>query len=1061
MFKLLLLLLISVAFVDAQEIKFTKKEKEWLSKNPTITYVYEPDWAPFEWKNDIDKHTGIISDIIQLIAKKTDIYFLPINTKTWAQSVQLAKQNKVDMYSGVIQTIKREEYMNFSFKDIYSYKSVFITNQNYKDIDLTLKNLQVAIVKENALGVYLKKKYPNITFINVNSTTDGLEALRSKKIDIFALNQVSAKYFIHKKGYTTLKIAKTLDYRFHLKIALSKEMPKVALTIIDKALSTISEEELNNIFNKWTEVHKKQPLNWKLYGQITFGIFGVLIFLLWHNRKLHTLVKEKTFQLNQTLEGLEYQVMARTNELSQSKQNLESTTNAITDSIYYKDLNFTYTWVNDAFCKYMHLPREEILGQNDFDLFEEDISIKSNFQDSKIVQDGKSIYFEDKVHSPVGKTIYISSHKHALKDKNNNIFAIVGTIADITVQKETEIEIRRQKDFIQTLIDSQEQLIITTDGTKLISANETFLDFFAVYSIDNFKEEYSYDCVCEAFNRDAPKEYLQIMMENEKWVDYLVSRSYNNQTHRVMISRGDSDFIFSVSATKLPTKEGIKSVIFTDITELEDAKESAIKAELIAQNANASKSEFLANMSHEIRTPMNAIIGFSELLHEQITDKHLKQFTKTIQSAGHTLLELINDILDISKIEAGKMSITLSPTNPYHLLKDTADIFTLKLQEKGLDLIVDIDSSIPQTIIIDEVRVRQIVLNLIGNAVKFTSSGYIKLCAKPIKVDDEASTVDLQISIEDSGIGIKENQIEKIFGSFEQHDGQDTKKYGGTGLGLSISTKLANMMDGELSVTSKYGEGTTFYLTLHNISISSIIIQREEDKESKKYKFLPATILLVDDIKNNRELVEQNFKDSDIKIITAHNGKVATEIAKTEDIDLVLMDIRMPIMDGYEAAQIIKEFKPVLPVIALTASVMEDEFERVKSGNFNGYLRKPILRKNLFEELAKYLKYVEEKKEQIQTQQEIFLGEKAEANLTLIKESLDGEISVLYEKVKKSNNMNDSKHFATKLLELSSDHEIEHLKDYSEALIVCVEIFDIMGMKKLLEEYKSNISIFN
>ncbi len=1060
MFKLLLLLFISAAFVDAQDIKFTKKEQEWLNKNQTITYVYDPDWAPFEWKNDIDKHTGIISDIIQIIAKKTDIYFLPINTKTWAQSVELAQQQKVDMFSAVIQTSKREKYMKYSFKDIYSYKAVFVTDESYPEIDSTLKNLQIAIVKENGLGVYLRKKYPNITFVDVDSTTDGLQALKNKTIDIFALNQVSAKYFINKIKYKNLKIAKTLDFRFHLKIALSKQMPDIALSIIDKALSTISEDELNNIFNKWTEIHTKEPLNWKLIGEIAFVIFILLLFLLWHNRKLHLLVKEKTSQLNQTLEGLENEVEKRTDELSQTKKNLESTTNAISDAIYYKDINFTYTWVNDAFCKYMHLPREEILGQNDFDLFEEEISVKSNFQDTKLIEDGKSIYFEDRVYSPVGKTIYISSQKHALKDKQNKIYAIVGTISDITVQKETEIEIRRQKDFIQTLIDSQEQLIITTDGTKIISANETFLDFFAVYSIDNFKEEYGYNCVCEAFNTDAPKDYLQIMMENEKWVDYLVSRSYNNQTHKVMISRGDSDFIFSVSATKLPLKEGIKSVIFTDITELEEAKESAIKSELIAKNANASKSEFLANMSHEIRTPMNAIIGFSELLHEQIEDKHLKQFTKTIQSAGHTLLELINDILDISKIEAGKMSITLSPTNPYHLLKDTADIFTLKLQEKGLDLIVDIDKSIPETIIIDEIRVRQIILNLIGNAVKFTSTGYIKLSAKPIKIDDEASTVDLQISIEDSGIGIKENQIEKIFGSFEQHDGQDTKKYGGTGLGLSISTKLANMMDGELSVKSTYGKGTTFYLTLHNISISSIVIQREDDKESRSYKFLPSTILLVDDIKNNRELVEQNFKDSDVKVITAHNGKIATEIAEVENIDLILMDIRMPVMDGYQAAQIIKGFKPTLPIIALTASVMEDEFERVKSGHFNGYLRKPILRKNLFEELSKYLKYVEEE-QKIEIQQEISLHEKALANLNIIKELLNGEIFALYEKVKKSNNMNDSKHFATKILELSSDYEIDHLKDYAEALIVSIEIFDIMGMKKLIEEYESNISVFN
>ncbi|MEA3227827.1 MAG: ATP-binding protein [Campylobacterota bacterium] len=743
----------------------------------------------------------------------------------------------------------------------------------------------------------------------------------------------------------------------------------------------------------------------------------------------------------------------KTSDIKKSKQELESATNALSDSIYYKNLSLNYTWVNDSFCKLMNLPRTDILGKNDFDLFEEEISIKSTFVESQLMENGKDIYFESTTTSPYGKTIYLASKKYLLKDNNNKAYAIAGMISDITLQKETEMEIFKQKNFIQKLIDSQEQLIITMNNHTLNSVNETFLDFFAVDSIENFKKEYNSTCISSTFKKDVPNGYLQEKMDNIKWIDYIGS----NSSDKVIISREGHDFIFSISVTTLPQKESLKLVVFTDITELETAKEKAIEAETISQKANQSKSEFLANMSHEIRTPMNAIIGFSELLHEQVEDKHLKQFTKTIQSAGHTLLELINDILDLSKIEAGKLNITQVPTNIYHLIEETTNIFALKLEEKGLDLLLDIDRSIPQTIIIDEIRIRQILLNLIGNAIKFTPSGSIKVILKPITTDEMKSTVDFSISVKDTGIGIKENQLEKIFHSFEQHDGQDTKEYGGTGLGLSISNKLAKMMDGEITVESQYSKGSTFTLTLHHISISSIVVEKEQKSTLKHYKFKQATLLLVDDIKNNRELVKQNFKDSKIKIITAYNGQVAVDIAKKQKIDIVLMDIRMPIMDGYQAATIIKKLKPDTPIIALTASVMENEFQKIKSNNFNGYLRKPILRRELFEELAKYLEYDEEIETIIQEEEKIVLSSKTEKNRKLIIDTLNNNINILFEKVQKSNNINDTKHFATTLLELSHNYEIEYLKQYAESLIVAIDSFDIMEIKKLLGEYKDQI----
>ena len=1053
-FFVLLTLLITSLY--AQTPTFSEEERAWLETKPTIDYTYDPDWAPFEWTNDVNQHTGILADILLLIQKHSGIHFVAHHAKSWEDAVNAVERGDVAMFSGVVKNKKRETYLNFSYKDIYSYNAAVITNRvnqkEYKNLS-SLQNTRVLLVKKNALGSYIQEKYPYLNFHFVSRTHEALKLLKKNKNDIFITNIVTAKYFINKEFSHDLQVANELEYRFHLKIALKKDITPLALSIIDKSIAAISDEAFKNIFTKWTEGHTAYKIDWLLLLEIALAVATVLLFLLYNNRKLHTLVKEKTEALQKTLQQQEELVAQRTQELNHSKQNLENATNAISDALFHKDLELRYTWVNDAFCRYADLSREEIIGKDDTELFDDDISIQSSFQDAKLIENGESIYFESRIQTPLKKTLYISAQKHLLRDLNNQPYAIAGTISDVTAQKEIEIEIRRQKEFIQTLINSQEQIIITTNGKSLISVNEMFHQFFEVASLEEFQERYGVKKISETFSSDSPEGFLQPMMGNETWIDYVASRAMHQEVHKAMIKRGETNFIFSVTAAILPDSKHLKSAVFTDITELENAK---VTAEL----ANKSKSEFLANMSHEIRTPMNAIIGFSELLNEQIEDKRLKQFTKTIQSAGHTLLELINDILDISKIEAGKLTITPNPTNPYHLIEDTANIFALKVQEKGIDLFVEIDKEIPHSLILDEVRVRQILLNLIGNAVKFTQKGYIKLTAKLQKIDDVQSSVDLLISVEDSGIGVKEDQLEKIFLSFEQQDGQDSKEFGGTGLGLSISSKLAKLMSGELSVVSQFSKGSTFTLRLTNLSISSIILEKEHQEQTVSYNFKPATILIVDDIKNNRELVEQNFKNSAINFISAKNGAEAVEIAKKQRVDVILMDIRMPIMDGYQAAKIIKTREKNLPIIALTASVMKDEFDTLKSSSFDGYLRKPILKKNLFAELAKFLPYDTSSNEEFKESASCkIISQKTRENLEDIEIKLNTQLLEMQQKALKSNNMNDIKAFAHMLLELADEYEIRHLQEYANALKDAVGIFDILEIKKLLQSYSEQIEL--
>jgi len=618
------------------------------------------------------------------------------------------------------------------------------------------------------------------------------------------------------------------------------------------------------------------------------------------------------------------------------------------------------------------------------------------------------------------------------RDENSNILL---TLREVNNQQEQlNAEILKESKVLTTIMSSTEDLIFYKDkDLNYIGANDAYSKFMGLD-----KEEIIGHNDYELFDKDVAtffRDYDRQVIKNNKVIE-------NNEI--IMNAKGDK--IYSLTQ-KIPFYYEEESLgilgICRDVTALVIAKETA-------ELANKSKSEFLANMSHEIRTPMNAIIGFTELLNEQITEPKLNSYIKTIQNAGQSLLTLINDILDLSKIEAGKFQINKTPTNLYNLANELALVFTINLKSKGLDFIVDINSDVPSSLLVDEVRLRQVLFNLIGNAVKFTSKGYIKLSMKALSVNEHLSKIDLEILVEDSGLGIPQKQLEKIFKEFQQIDGQDNRQFGGTGLGLSISSRLCEMMGGDILVESEENKGSCFKVKLYDIDISAMV-QEKKLSQNTSIVFKKAKVLVVDDIENNRELILRNFEETEIEIITANDGLEAIQRFKEDSPDLIFMDIRMPNMDGYEAAQKIKEFSNV-PIIALTASVMAEEHERLKGKNFDGFLRKPVLKSELYLELSKFLKY-EDKQENSEDKKEYKVSKKTQENIETISEIVKKKIIPLHTKVSKTNQIKDVQNLAVEVEMLAKEYDIEILNNYAFKLYEAIDTFDIMSIEVLLNEF--------
>jgi PAS domain S-box-containing protein len=474
-------------------------------------------------------------------------------------------------------------------------------------------------------------------------------------------------------------------------------------------------------------------------------------------------------------------------------------------------------------------------------------------------------------------------------------------------------------------------------------------DFFSYFTEPDKAREGYKEVFAKGFVADYP-----LTMRDHRLTDVLFNGSvykddFGNVLGIVVVAR-------DITEQKRVATELTEAKIFAELATgiAEEAKSKAEDATRVAEDAVKSKQQFLSNMSHEIRTPMNAIIGFTKVVLKTDLTAKQKEYLTAIKMSGDALIVLINDILDLAKVDAGKMTFVQTPFKMALSLSAMLHLFETKIQEKNLVLIKEYDNNIPEVLVGDPVRLHQIILNLVSNAVKFTTTGKITVSVRLLNEDEETAT--LEFAVTDTGIGIPESKIDKIFENFQQATSGTSRLYGGTGLGLAIVKQLVEPQGGSINVKSKINEGSTFsfILTFQKTKAEAELEEEliELDTEIKNIK-----ILVVEDIALNQLLMKTLLDDFGFERDIAANGKIAIEKLQTKTYDIILMDLQMPEMNGFDATEYIRNtMNSKIPIIALTADVTTVDLAKCKAVGMNDYIAKPVDERLLYSKIIGLVK---------------------------------------------------------------------------------------------------------
>jgi PAS domain S-box-containing protein len=633
--------------------------------------------------------------------------------------------------------------------------------------------------------------------------------------------------------------------------------------------------------------------------------------------------------------------------LEHSEAFYQSLVESLPQSFFRKDRSGHLTFANQLYCKTVGRRLEDILGKLDIEYLPAEAAVKYMADDQHVMSTGQKLEMIETHPQPGGRLMYVQVLKTPVRDAGGDVIGIQGIFWDVTERKVMEDELHYERELLRTLLDTCPDAIYFKDmESRFLKVNRCLALRLGLT-----------DPAAALGRTDADffgPDHATATLEDE----LRVLRTGEPLISKLELEEAPGKEPSWVITTKLALHDKEGKIVGTfgisrDVTELKRAEQAIATARDAALATAQFKAEFLANMSHEIRTPLNAIVGMSHLLLDTQLDPEQRDFTSTIQTSADVLLNIVNDILDFSKIEAGKMAIERVDFDLAQILEEAADLLAERAQSKGLELAISIPPDAPPRLAGDPGRIRQVLVNLVSNAVKFTETGEVVVQTELLRASGDDVT--MKFSVRDTGIGVPAEAHGRLFTAFTQADGSTTRRYGGTGLGLAISKQLVALMGGEIGFESEPGKGSTFWFTL----ALGVAGGPPRPRVHSDAPLAGLHVLIVDDNETNREILRRQTSAWRMRSAAAVNGPDALAqlraAAETNDpYQLVLLDMQMPDMDGMSVARAIKG-DPLLrdtQLVVLTSLAHHPEEGDHKRIGISAYLTKPVKQSRLFDVLA-------------------------------------------------------------------------------------------------------------